>query len=327
MSCPHFEIQKNADFENIAEIINADNEPKHFIRQRTYTPVVLSDDNIRSAFGKKIRHSQSGYFSALRFLSIIFPLMIAVSIYVMVAAATEKRLSLLAIPMTALLFGILWGIFLFCHAVEFAFIKSVSDLFILYDKENKPCSVEISKKQIRVLYAGTLYVIKGKKIKTIRKERKLYYAYLNMFPQSVLDMGKYVDNSDTYLQPVLIPYINYLPDGSCALSFRLPGALQLQNSSASRDKSDGGETYNIFPLLRRLTVWRRLHFCKYIFTVNNQLKLTSVYSAARENAVINYDALTLSTVTESGEEAIKTLKLTAIKSTRLAELLNNIDLF
>ncbi len=45
-----------------------------------------------------------------------------------------------------------------------------------------------------------------------------------------------------------------------------------------------------------------------IFTINSELKLDSVYPAARENAVISHDALTLATVTESGETAIESLR-------------------
>ena len=64
MSCPYFEIQKSEDFDNIAEIIKADKEVKHFVRRRRYTPFDLSNNSIKSAFDKNVRHSQSGYFKA-----------------------------------------------------------------------------------------------------------------------------------------------------------------------------------------------------------------------------------------------------------------------
>lgn len=59
--------------------------------------------------------------------------------------------------------GIVWAIFLFCHLTEFAFVKSRDDLFIAYDKEGEPYSVEVSKKRVRALYRNLLYIIKGKK--------------------------------------------------------------------------------------------------------------------------------------------------------------------
>lgn len=310
MSCPYFEIQKSEDFENVAEIIEADKEVKHFVRRRRYTPYDVSDGSIKSAFDKDIRHCQSGYFDVLRLFSVILPIMIAISIYVLLAASPENRLGLITIPLTAFGIGIIWGIFLICHIIEFAFIKTCDDLFISYDGEGTPFSVEISKKRISVLCKDLLYLIKGNKIKKINKERKLYYAYLNMYPQSVLDMGKYLDNSDRYKIPVLIPETEYLSDGSCSLSLGERGPAQRCG------KHGRGHKY---------TLLQHLHFCKYIFTVNNELKLTSVYSAARENAVINYDALTLATVTESGAAAIETLRKISGENRRLGQVLKNID--
>ena len=241
MSCPYFEIQKSEEFENVAEIIEADREVKHFVRRRRYTPFDISDSSIKSAFDKEIRHSQSGYFNVLRLFSIILTIMIAISIYVMIAAMPENRSGLIAIPITTLGIGIIWGIFLTCHIKEFTFIKTCDDLFIAYDGEGNPYSVEISKRRIRVLHKDSLYVIKGNKIKKIHKDRRLYYAYLSMYPQAVLDMGKYLDNSDRDMKPVLIPQIDYLSDGCCTLSFGARGKAQIK-------KSSNGSDYATYPL-------------------------------------------------------------------------------
>lgn len=310
MSCPYFMIQKNKDFENFAEIIEADKEAKHFVRKRRYTPFDVSNSSIKSAFNQHIRHSQSGYFKGLRFFSIVFPIMIALSIYVMITALPENRSGLIAIPLTTLGVGILWGIFLICHLIEFAFITTCDHLFIAYNGAGSPYSVEISKQRVRILYKDTLYIIKGNKIKKINNERKLYYGYLNMYPQAVLDIGKYVDNSDKDEEPVLIPKIEYLPDGCCSLSFGERGNAQRVG------KHRGSHRYRLL---------HHLHFCKYIFTVNAELKLISVYSAARENTVISHDALTLATVTESGNSAIESLRQIAISNSRIEKVLRYID--
>ncbi len=310
MSCPYFEIQKSEDFDNIAEIIKADKEVKHFVRRRRYTPFDLSNNSIKSAFDKNVRHSQSGYFKALCLLAVVSSIMIAISIYVMVAALPEERVGLIVIPLIAFGIGVLFGIFLFCHLKEFIFVKSCDDLFIAYDGKGKPYSVEIGKQRIRVLHKNSLYIIKGKKIKRISKERKLYYAYLNMYPQAVLDLGQYLDNSDRYMEPVLIPQIKYSLDGCCSLSIGERGPSQRRGK---HNKT------RVHPLLQHL------HFCKYLFTINNEFKLISVYSAAREDALINFDALTFATVTESGNSAIKSLIKIASSNIQLEKILKQID--
>lgn len=310
MSCPYFEIQKSEDYDNVAEIIKADKEVKHFVRRRRYTPFDISNNSIQSAFNKNIRHSQSGYFKILCLFSVVSSIMIAISIYVMVVASPKEQIGLIAIPLTAFGIGILFGIFLFCHLKEFDFIKTCDDLFIVYDGEGNPCSVEISKKRIRVLHKNLLYIIKGKKIKKIGKERKLYYAYLNMYPQAVLDLGKYLDNSDRYMEPVLIPQIKYFSDGCCTLSFGERGPSQRRGK---HNKT------HVHPLLQHL------HLCKYLFIINNELKLISMYSAVRENTMINFDALTFATVTESGNSAIKSLIKIARSNNQLEKILKQID--
>ena len=209
--------------------------------------------------------------------------------------------------------GIVWAIFLFCYLTEFAFVKSRDDLFIEYDKEGEPYSVEVSKKRVRALYRNLLYIIKGKKIKTIKSERKLYYAYLNMFPQCVLDMGKYVDNSDRSTEAVFIPDINYCEDGQCILSLGKPAYKQNQNLPA------GFEGFCPKSLLRHL------NFYNYIFTVDNELQIISVYSAARQNAVIGYNVVTFAQRSEGGDAAKQALRNIAAKNKLLGNILYKID--
>ena len=236
--------------------------------------------------------------------------MVAISLYTMIGAAPENRLGLIAIPITAFGFGVLWVIFLVCFAKEYRFVKSSDELFIAYDGDGNPYAVEVGKRRIRVLYKDALYIIKGKRTKTVHSERELYYAYLNMFPQSALNIGKYLDNSDRSMEPVLIPKIEYSADGCCTLSIGERGRVQRSGKHGRVHK---------YPLLHHL------HFCKYIFTVNGELKLTSVHSAARESAAISHDILTLATVVERGDEALEALGKVAAKNCRLAEALGRID--
>ena len=223
----------------------------------------------------------------------------------------------IAILITAFGIGIVWSIFLSCHLIEFAFVKSVDDLFIAYDGKGDPYSVEVSQKRVRILYRNLLYVIKGNKIKTIRSERKIYYAYLNMFPQSVLSMEKYVDNSDASSKPLIIPSVNYFGDGRYVLSLGELAYLQSQELPASSGSYDLAFT--------RRSLLRHLHFYRYIFTINNKFELVSVYSAARENSIINYSVLTCAEISERGNAATEALKEIANANKLLKSVLNNID--
>ena len=153
----------------------------------------------------------------------------------------------------------------------------------------------------------------NQKIKTIKSERKLYYAYLNMFPQCVLDMGKYVDNSDRSTEAVFIPDINYCEDGQCILSLGKPAYKQNQNLPA------GFEGFCPKSLLRHL------NFYNYIFTVDNELQIISVYSAARQNAVIGYNVVTFAQRSEGGDAAKQALRNIAAKNKLLGNILYKID--
>ena len=317
MSYSYFKIKNSEDFENVKKIIDADKEAKHFVRNRRYTPFNVSNKSIKSAFEKNIRHSESGYFKSLCQLSVIFLITLAVTIYCLVATTLGIWSGLIALLLTTLAIGIVWGMFLICFIKEHAFVKTCDDLFILYNSEGNPYSVEIRKNRVRVLFKDTLYIITGKRIKKTQKPRKLYYAYLNMFPQAVLEMEKYIDKADRDNSEILFtPVIEYLPDGCCDLSIGERGKLQIKSSSNDKD-------YKSLPLLRSML--RNLHFYKYIFTLNDDLKLVSVHSAVRENAIISQHILTFATVTESGVIATESLKKIADLNSQLKKVLCQID--
>ena len=134
-----------------------------------------------------------------------------------------------------------------------------------------------------------------------------------MFPQSVLSMEKYVDNSDRSVEPVIIPSINYYDDGRCTLSF---GEFRF---SQTQSLPEGYGSFYPKSLLCHL------NFYKYIFTVNNELKITSVYSASRENAIIGYDIVTFAELWESGDAAKETLRKIVTANKLLENVLYKID--
>ncbi len=310
VSNPYFEIEHNGDFDNIAEILNADNEPKAFFRRRAFAPFRVADDkDVMGVFdAKKSKHSEGTLFQAMLLSGVAFALLIAMSVLFIVTARTpEEIIGYTAVFIATAAFGAVFIVCAVCHFSEHAFVNSTDELFILYDREGVPCSVEISDKRVRVLYKDTLYVIKNSKVKPVANERKIYYAYLNMFPLSTLHMSRYTDNSDktSYVAP-MTPSVTYLPDGTVRLSFGPYKTLTLGDHSTS--------------ILRGA---QHVHFSKYIFEVNADMKLSAVYSGARESVTKSYHVMTYARVTERSERAMDKLNRIVRSNEKLAEVLKN----
>lgn len=302
MGCPYFEIQKTDDFGNIAEIISADKLPKHFIRRRTYASAKNSDVNgvMREFDYVGVRHKDGTFITPLKTMGVVSAIMLIIS-GVFVA---YNILDGLGIYLTTLLFPALFGVFLYCHLKELAFVKTVAHLFILYDSEGEPYSVEIHGKRIRVIYKGKLFVIKRGKAKEVKSMRLRYYAYLNMYPQSVLDMGRFLDNSDKSYSAVLVPSVTYFEDGRGVLTL---DCRHFNNDSTSSIYMD-----------------KHTQFSKYIFVVDKDLRLNAVYSAAREDALISDRILTKAEVISAGQAAGDDLKFYVYRNKALEKILKEI---
>lgn len=77
-------------------------------------------------------------------------------------------------------------------------ISFCDELYVLYVKCGLPLSVSITDKRVRVLYGNSYYTVTAKKVKYCRNPRKLYMTFLDMFPQSALDMGTFVPERKQY---------------------------------------------------------------------------------------------------------------------------------
>lgn len=306
MGCPYFEIQKTDEFDNIAEIITADRQSRHFIRRRTYSPSKLADTNrVMHEFNyADVRHKDGTFVTPLKVMGGVSAVMIIISGIFLVGVEPSKVLDGLAIYLTALLFIALFGVFLYCHLKEQAFVKTVAHLFILYDSAGEPYSVEIQGKRIRVIYKGRLFVIKRGKAKEVKSMRLRYYAYLNLYPQSVLDMGRFLDNSDKSYSAVLVPTVTYTDDGSGVLTL---DCHYFNNGYTSP------------------TCWdKHTQFLKYVFVVDKNLNLSAVYSAAREDALISDDILTKAEEVSRGQAAEDDLKFYVYRYKALEKILEEI---
>jgi len=306
MAVPKFEIRHDGESRAVADIMIADSEPKHFVRRRTYAPGGFPDNFPGSAFDKKARLSQSVYFRCMRVFAIVFAAALAASVYFAVAA--ENAAEGVMLYLTAFALGVMFAVFLSLFIAEYSFVNSTDDLFVFYDGGGAFCSVEIKKDRARVLYNNVLYVIGRGKVKTVRNERKLYCAYLNMFPVSVLQPEKYFISSGSDRTLVVDSSGRYGENGSCSL---LPCAYGTTN----------GREY-VPPYLIR-----QLNFGKYVFTLDGEMKFAAVCSTARESAVVGCDILTVSELKERGAAALKTLKARVAADKTLETALSGIVSF
>ena len=307
-----FDVEKCDGYEDIVEIINADNEAKHFVRRRVYTPSSIADDRVISEFEprKHIRHRDGGFIKALGAFLLSFLVFGAMSIYVGVTAP-DKLTDFIALFLVAGFMGVLLILFFVLHLSEHAFMNSTDDLFILYDRFGTPCSVEIRKNRARVLYKDTLYVVKHGKVRKVQKEEKLYRAYLNLYPASVLDMEKYsgyiCDSDkapDAYVVSSVKSEVSYMPEGTTRLSIANYMSLGEHTSWHTRTN-------------------KYLQFCKFLFVVDNELKIKSIYSAVSDEAFYDYSVLTLAEVRDTKLNAEAMLGQYSEKDRALKSLLKD----
>ncbi|MBD5632789.1 MAG: hypothetical protein HDP34_06115 [Clostridia bacterium] len=74
----------------------------------------------------------------------------------------------------------------------------LDELYIVYDGTGAPLCVSVSDKKARILYGGEYFEVTVKKVKRTQNPRTVYLAYLDMFPQSALNMSDYVPERKQY---------------------------------------------------------------------------------------------------------------------------------
>ncbi len=177
-------------------------------------------------------------------------------------------------------------------------VEKYGELFNLVDKNGLPICVWVNGDSARVLHAESLFQITAGKIKITHDPRKLYFAYLDMFPQSALNMSAFVPERKQY----------FLAPENC-----------LYDSVTTALTQGESQTYFSLNAARvGVTIWK-LH--KILFELDNCRNVQTVYSAVGKT----YGKYaTRAEVVNCGEEALSQLKLTAAFNPRLEELLEGI---
>lgn len=140
----------------------------------------------------------------------------------------------------------------------------LDELFIIYDKTGAPLCVSVSDKKACILYGGEYFEVTAKKVKRTQNPRTVYLAYLDMFPQSALNMSDYVPERKQYfLAPENTSYYN-----SVDASVSIIGEKTCLSLNAG--KSGVG-------------VWK-LH--KILFEIDKACAVSTVYSSAGKTHTI-----------------------------------------
>lgn len=314
MSYYRFKIKQNNEFDNFTEIIYADKEAKHFVKHRTYSPrFVDEDEDIYSSFkSKKNSHKNSTYYNLVLLFCGISLSMIAITILIFININPKELINGIAIPITTLFFTACFVLLLSFYIIDRKFVNLINELFIVYNKNNNVCSVETKKNKIKVLYKNKLYIIKSNKIKIIDKGKNLYLAYLNMLPISVLRIDNYnIEFEKSNYIYTLTPKIKYLQNGTSTLSICCPRPI------FNLERIQEGE--KVF-----IPKPQYIQFSKYIFVLNSELKLNSIYYAATDNRISSYYVLTHAQLNAVGNNAILNLKKLANENAQLKEILKDI---
>lgn len=176
--------------------------------------------------------------------------------------------------------------------------RKYGELFNIFDKNGLPICVSVNGDSARILHGENLFLITAGKIKVTHNPRKLYFAYLDMFPQSALNMSAFVSKRKQYF---LAPE-NCLYDSVCT-------ALTQGES----------KTYFSLNAARAgVQIWK-LH--KILFELDISRNIETVYSAVGKTYA---KFATCAEVVNCGEEALTELKKTAAFNPRLEELLEGI---
>ena len=177
-------------------------------------------------------------------------------------------------------------------------ITFCDELYVLYAKCGLPLCVSLTEKHARILYGNIYYTVTAKKVKCCRNPRKLYLAYLDMLPQSALDMGAFVSERKQY----------FLAPEKCAYDSVWTATAEVGNEThLSVNAAEAG-----------VLIWK---LYKILFVLDKNCNIKTVYSAVGK-ACGKY--ITRAEVTDTGEGALQRLYNKLDSFTKAKEILDNL---
>lgn len=228
----------------------------------------------------------------------------------------ENLFGVIPLFVTTAVFGIAFIFFTYCHFYEHKSMTTDSHLFVVYDTNGLPCSIEIKYACIKVLYKNKLYLIKNGKVKEISASSKIYLAYLNMFPLAVMNIEQYVEGLESFdasYDVSIVPNINYLSGGGCSVSLNIFKNREKNGKKKSR-------------YLSQRSLNKFLHFSRYCLLIDKNLKLQSVYYSAKENNLLLNNIFTFANIVERGDSALESLRQFSNEHCLLEKVLKEIEI-
>ncbi|MDE7329901.1 MAG: hypothetical protein K2N30_02230, partial [Clostridia bacterium] len=220
MKAPYFELQADEETKTAAGFVLADTRPVKFKRRRALnclsTLFTVGDEHTRRCFdeGKdtyKGAYNRRAYAKNVAIYFVLFPalFLIFTVIFAAIIFLGTLQTAMAEIPALLVLFLIFWVVSGGSAVVLAAwriykgkYLKSafyhLDVVYVVHAKSGAPCIICAEQNRVRVLYGEKLTVILKNGEQTETNPKKVYLAYLDMFPQSALDMGAFVKDRKKY---------------------------------------------------------------------------------------------------------------------------------
>lgn len=327
MKARNYEIVKDGDFDGVAKTLLADTMPKRFVRRRAFSPATtddnLSDTAARNLFEKIAEKNLKTHnkwittfvsdICGLAFLWLVFFSLVGALIWFCLSGTLDEILKdgFFAIILFMVLFltgafAAFLTVFSICRD---RYIKRtfyyLDDLYWFFDERGNPCAVEVRGNRVRILYDGALYTARMGKTKITRKPLAVYRASLNMYPPAALDISNFVSG----LAPVGREKREELGEISASTHIGATGVYLSLNVRRNGSHNVAVRFWGIH---------------KYLYELDTDFRLKTVYSAATESRWINYRYVTRAEVAVYGNAVLQELKIALEKFPQAIKILDGI---
>lgn len=299
MKAPYYNLVADEDAKITSKILLSDITPVKFKRRRalncTFRLFTVADSYARSRFDDgcntyKGAYSKRAYARNNALYFVAFPVVFFVFTVVFAAIIFGGTLhnAMAEIPALLVFLLICWiasgaaaGGLAVWRIYKGKYLKKVfnhlDDVYILYGKNGAPCCVCVEEYGVRVLYGEKLYFADMRGSGVITDDpKKIYLEYLDLFPQSVLDMDTFVKERKKY--------------------FLAADAGYRKDVTAVFCEMDKGSSLSVNATSINVTLWK---LRKVLYDFNKDLNLDAVYSIVGRSWA---EYITFAKVEKRGEE-------------------------